>query len=143
MVRRSISVNLQKGDTICKEGIMMVDIQTPKTLLMVVKKQWLVESITSLGSGYLTHLTYQNEFIDPAVLADIRSNQGFSKVLGEIIFLDQNSNQPIAEVEMAEVNDFNTFIRFDFRLLEVSPFIRRKCKLLASNYLCYYQQSSV
>ncbi|HBF36035.1 MAG TPA: hypothetical protein DDW50_01800 [Firmicutes bacterium] len=121
----------------------MVDIQTPKTLLMVVKKQWLVESITSLGSGYLTHLTYQNEFIDPAVLADIRSNQGFSKVLGEIIFLDQNSNQPIAEVEMAEVNDFNTFIRFDFRLLEVSPFIRRKCKLLASNYLCYYQQSSV
>lgn len=116
----------------------MPDSQTPKTLLMVVKKQWLVDSITSLGSGYLTHLTYQNELIDPVVLADIKMNQGMLKVLGEVIFRDQNSSQRIAEVEIIEANDFLTFIRFDFRLLEVIPFIRGKSRLSDSEYLCYY-----
>lgn len=120
----------------------MSDSQTPKTLLMIVKKQWLVDSITGLGSGYLTHLTYQNEYIDSAVLADIKMNQGLSKVLGEVIFQYQNSNQRIAEVEIIEVNDFNTFIRFDFRLLEVHPFIRGKCELSDSKYLCYYSQKT-
>ena len=38
---------------------MMMDQQAPKTLLMLVKKKWLVEQ-SSLGSGYLTHLAYQN-----------------------------------------------------------------------------------
>ncbi len=124
----------------------MQDLQTPKTLRMVVKKQWLVDSITSLGSGYLTHLTYQNEYIDPAVLADVKTNREMQKVLGEIIFQsqnlvqNQNIGQRIAEVEFVEANDFNTFVRFDFRLLEVNPFIRRKCELLDSEYLCFYQQ---
>ena len=118
---------------------MMGDIQTPKTLRMVVKKQWLVESITSLGSGYLTHLTYQNEHIAPVVLADIQSSQGMPKVLGEVIFEEPSGSHPVAEVEIMEANNFNTFIRFDFRLLEVTPFLRHKGELPSSNYLCYYQ----
>jgi hypothetical protein len=121
---------------------MMQNEHTPKTLLMKVKKQWLVESITSLGSGYLTHLAYQNECIDPAVLGDIRSDQSKLKVLGEIIFQDQNSSHRIAEVEIIEVNDFTNFIRFDLRILEVSPFLRGKWIDSGSNYLCYYQKHS-
>jgi hypothetical protein len=120
---------------------MMMKKQAPKTLLMLVKKKWLVEAITSLGSGYLTHLAYQNESIDPAVLADIKSNQWVAKVLGEIIFRDQSINQLIAEVEVIEVNDFNTFIRFDIRLLEVSPFVKGKWTEPELSYLCYYQKN--
>ena len=119
---------------------MMIDKQTPKTLLMLVRKKWLVESITSLGSGYLTHLAYKNEFIDPAVLADIKNNQWVPKVLGEIIFQDKGTNQRIAEVEVIEVNDFDTFIRFDLRLLEVSPFVKGKWPDPGSSYLCYYKK---
>jgi hypothetical protein len=119
---------------------MMKDMQAPKTLLLMVKKKWLVEAITSLGSGFLTHLAYQNELIDPNVLADIKSNQWEQKVLGEIIFQDQGTNHRIADVEVIEVNDYNTFIRFDFRLLEVSPFVRGKWTDLGSSYLCYYQK---
>jgi dihydrofolate reductase len=121
----------------------MKDSNTPKTLLMLVNKQWLVESITSLGSGYLIHLAYKNEYIDPLVLTDIKSEQGISKVLGEIIFKDLNNYQRIAGVEVVEVNDFNTFIRFDLRLLEVSPFLRGKWTDSETNYLCYYQRQSV
>ena len=121
----------------------MKETQTPKTLLMLIKKQWLVESITSLGSGYLTHLAYRNELIDPEVLADVKNKQWVPKVLGEIIFKNQDIRQQIAEVEVIEVNDFETFVRFDLRLLEVSPFIRRKWTNSDSIYLCYYQKESV
>jgi hypothetical protein len=121
----------------------MKETQAPKTLLMLVKKQWLVESITGLGSGYLTHLAYRNELIDPAVLADIKNKQWIPKVLGEIVFKNQDISQRIAEVEIMEVNDFDTFVRFDLRLLEVSPFIRRKWTDSGSNYLCYYQREAV
>jgi hypothetical protein len=120
----------------------MKETQTPKTLLMLVKKKWLVETITGLGSGYITHLAYQNEFIDPKVLVDIKSNQWGEKVLGEIIFQDQNTNRRVAEVEVIEVNDFDAFIRFDLRLLEVSPFIRSKWTNPESSYLCYYYQKN-
>ena len=119
----------------------MKETQAPKTLLMLIKKKWLVEAITSLGSGYLTHLAYQNESIDPAVLADIKTNQWVAKVLGEIIFQDQSINHRVAEVEVIEVNDFDTFIRFDLRLLEVIPFVRGKWTEPESSYLCYYQKN--
>lgn len=118
----------------------MKDSNTPKTLLMLVNKQWLVESITSLGSGYLIHLAYKNEYIDPLVLTDIKSEQGISKVLGEIIFQDQSTSHRIAEIEVIEVNDFNTFIRFDLRLLEVNPFLRGKWINSQTGYLCYYKK---
>ncbi|HBE81025.1 MAG TPA: hypothetical protein DDW65_25035 [Firmicutes bacterium] len=120
----------------------MNDSATPKTLLMQVKKKWLVETITSLGSGYQTHLAYKNEWIDPKVLADIKSKQWEPKVLGAIVFQDQNTYHRIAEVELMEVNDFDTFVRFDLRLLEVVPFIRGKWSDSGSSYLCYYQKHS-
>jgi hypothetical protein len=113
--------------------------QTPKTLLMTIQKQWLVDNITSLGSGYLTYLVYQNEQIEPQVLNDIHNKQLNEKVLGEIVFQDQQGNRRIAEAELVEANNFQTFIRFDLRLLEVVPFTRGKRVVLESNFLCYYK----
>lgn len=110
----------------------------PKTLQMVIINQWLVDSITSLGSGYLIHLTYPNDVIDPEVLLDIRNQCLENRVLGEIIFLGADVNQRIAEVEVAEANDFKTFIRFDLRLLEVTPFIRNRLSDQQSAYQCSY-----
>ncbi len=111
--------------------------QPPKTLRLLIEKKWLVETITGLGSGYLTHLSYQNEVIDPEVLQIIKNKQFEDKVLGEIIFRDQKDYLRIAEAEVIEVNDFQSFIRFDLRLLEVVPFIRGKVQNYNSNYLCY------
>ncbi|MGE5582720.1 MAG: hypothetical protein ACM3X9_09300 [Bacillota bacterium] len=113
--------------------------QPPKTLLMLVTQKWLVEMITSLGSGYLTHLAYKNDSIEPKVLDDIQNKQLEGKVLGEIIFQDQREYHRVAEVEIAVVNDFETFIRFDLRLLEVSPFVRGKIANPGSGYLCFYK----
>ena len=76
----------------------MMDIHPPKTLQMLIKEAWLVDSIKNLGSGYLTHLAYQTDDIDPQVRNDIQ-NPNFSGVLGEIIKLDQTSNRRVAVVE--------------------------------------------
>lgn len=110
----------------------------PKTLQMLIKETWLVESIKNLGSGYCTHLAYAVNNIDPQVLGDIQ-NSGIQGVLGEIIKLDTNSNQRVAMVEVIRTNDFLSFIRFDLRLLEIVPFIKEVPVEIKPYYLCCYQ----
>lgn len=110
----------------------------PKTLQMVIKEKWLVESIKNLGSGYCTHLTYSINDIDPEVRGDIQI-LGIQGVLGEITKLDPVSNQRVALVEVNRINDFHSYIRFDLRLLEITPFIKALPVEIKSNYLCYYQ----
>lgn len=110
----------------------------PKTLQMLIKETWLVESIKNLGGGYFTHLAYQTNDIDPEVRSDIQ-NPNFKGVLGEIIKLNGNSHRRIAVVEVNKINDFNSFIRFDLRLLGVTPFIKELPTVIKSNYLCYYK----
>jgi hypothetical protein len=110
----------------------------PKTLQMLIKETWLVESIKNLGSGYCTHLAYSINDIDPEVREDIQ-NPNFKGVLGEIIKLDKTSSWRVAMMEVNQGNDFKDFIRFDFRLLEISPFMKELPTEIESNYLCYYK----
>lgn len=115
--------------------------QSPKTLQMLVKNQWLIDSIIGLGSGYFIHLTYKIIEISPKVLTDIRNHNLEEKVLGEIIFSSQSVYRCIAKVEIFTVNDFQSFVRFDFRLLEVSPFLRESGTFDDLNYLCCYKKN--
>lgn len=121
----------------------MKDRFPPKTLHLLIQKAWLVESITSLGSGYLIHLAYKESQIDPEVLADIRSQSLGEDGLGEIIHVGESSNRRVAEVEVVKVNDYQNFIRFDLRLLSVTPFIRDGFEDIQTNYLCYYKKNPV
>lgn len=115
---------------------------SPKTLQMIVKNEWVVESITSLGSGYLAHLAYQYSEIDPEVLEDIQNQNLDEGSLGEIIHLGAKGNRRVAKVEIYKVNDFQSYLRFDFRLLEVKPFLRNGYTSLPSQYMCFYKNPS-
>ena len=120
----------------------MRDLLSPKTLQMTVKNEWVVESITSLGSGYLAHLAYQYCEIGPDVIEDIQNHRLEEGTLGEIIHLGEKGNRRIAKVEIYKINDFQSYIRFDFRLLEVKPFLRNGYTNLPSEYLCFYKNPS-
>lgn len=121
----------------------MMNHHPPKTLQMLIREQWLEESIKDLGSGYGTHLSYLNQEIDPKVLQDTQ-NLSSGEVLGEIIKLGETANSLVAVAELVKVHDFKSFIRFDLRLLEVAPFIVKPpvkvdSIIEKSDYLCYYR----
>lgn len=109
-----------------------------KTLHMIVKNEWLVDSIISLGSGFIVHLAYQNHEIEPQVVNDIRAHDFGEDVLGEVVHWRGQSGQRIAKVEIITANDFKTFVRFDFRILEVKPFLRNGVASGDVKYLCFY-----
>ncbi|HPT86259.1 MAG TPA: hypothetical protein PL004_00190 [Bacillota bacterium] len=117
---------------------MMKGVYPLKTLQMIIRNEWLVDSIVSLGSGFTSHLAYQNKDIEPEVLDDIRANRFGEEQLGEVIHLSPIGGRRIAKVEIAKANDFETFVRFDFRLLEVRPFLRNGLIAMEPQYLCYY-----
>ncbi|TCL76369.1 hypothetical protein EDC14_1002128 [Hydrogenispora ethanolica] len=112
--------------------------EQPKTLHLLIKSQWLVDSITSLGSGYLIHLVYQNSEIAPDLCAEIKEGRFQEGVLGEIIHFKPGMKRRVAMVEIDKVNDFQNFIRFDLRILEVVPFLRDGIGDADQGYLCYY-----
>lgn len=111
----------------------------PKTLQLLIRNEWLVESLTSLGSGYITHLVYPKVDIDPAVLKDLTNHVLGEGVLGEVGYIGRHPNRKVAEVEIFAINDYQSFTRFDLRLLEVGPFIRDGIMVHNSKYLCYYK----
>lgn len=111
-----------------------------KTLRLVVKNEWLVDSILFLGSGFITHLAYQNSEIEPELFKEIRAEGWGEDILGEIIHQSPKGERRIAKAEIIKANIFDGFVRFDFRLLEVKPFLRNEIYPAASSYLCYYYQ---
>jgi len=113
----------------------------PGNLQMIVLNRWVVESINGLGSGYITYLVYQNSDIDPEVLEDVYRDHLGEGVLGEIIHAEPRGKSRIARVEVVKVNRYENFLRFDFRILEVKPFLRNGYHDPNSRYLCYYWKS--
>ncbi|HEY8463639.1 MAG TPA: hypothetical protein VIM29_06425 [Bacillota bacterium] len=121
----------------------MAGFANPKVLQMVVKNEWAVDSISSLGSGYFSFLAFQYSEIDPEVLNDIQTQQIGEGIWGEIIHLKKNTFRRVALVEVKKINDFNTFLRFDFMILNVAPFLRNGVKTCQSKYKCYYKVNPV
>lgn len=110
----------------------------PKTLQFLIKNQWLVDSILGLGSGYQIHLVYLNTEIAPEVRSEISGGRIQEGVLGEIVYQGPEERRRVAAVEVTRVNDFESFVRFDLRLLEVTPFLRDGTGESSNGYLCYY-----
>ncbi|HYH02093.1 MAG TPA: hypothetical protein VEC37_03255 [Bacillota bacterium] len=121
----------------------MTSSANPKTLQMVVKNEWAVDSISSLGSGYCSFLAYQYDEVDPEVLDDIRARQIGEGVWGEIIHVKKSGSRRVALVEIKQVNDFDSFVRFDFMILNVAPFLRNGVKPCQSSYKCFYKENPV
>ncbi|HOJ78724.1 MAG TPA: hypothetical protein PLZ08_08425 [Bacillota bacterium] len=113
---------------------------SPGTLQLMVKNDWIVESLMGLGSGYLAHLAYQYSEISPEVKEAIQNGNLGEGVLGEIIHLGSTVNRIIAKIEIEKINRFDGFIRFDFRLLEVR-LIKNSLANEESQYLCCFKKS--
>jgi hypothetical protein len=111
-----------------------------KTLRFIIKNEWLVDSILFLGSGFITHLAYQNSEIEPELFNDIRNANWRGDILGEIVQQSTKGERRIAKIDMIKANVFDGFIRFDFRLLEVKPFLRNGAQPVNSPYLCFYTE---
>ncbi len=114
---------------------------SPKTLHLLIKANWLVDSITNLGGGYVIYLDYQNFEIDPEVLKDIKYQRCGEGVLGEIIQLRPKKNRPVATFEVSKINGREPGYRFELRILEVAPYIRKISVDCGSNYLCHYSEN--
>ncbi len=114
---------------------------TPKTLHLLIKANWLVDSITNLGSGYLIHLTYKLSDIDPEVLKDIKDQRCGEGVLGEIIQLRSEEYRPVAAVEVFKIENQDIGYRFELRILEVKPYLRKRIVDCDSNYSCHYSEN--
>jgi hypothetical protein len=109
-----------------------------KTLQMMIQNEWAVDSISSLGSGYFSFLVYQEREIAPEVLQDIRSRRIDADAVGEIIQTHQNSGRRVATVAIKTINDYHDFIRLDFMILNVIPFLRGGPPVRLSAYQCFY-----
>jgi hypothetical protein len=114
-----------------------------KTLQMLVKNEWAVDSISSLGSGYFSFLVYQDREIAPEVLADIRSRRIGPDASGEIIQAQPSFGRRVATVIIQTINDFNGFVRFDFMILKVIPSLRGGPRPYPVGYQCFYRQAPV
>lgn len=119
----------------------MKNSHSPKTLHLLIKANWLVDSITNLGGGYLIHLAYRISEIDPEVLKDIKSQRCGEGVLGEIIHLRPDENRSVATFEVFEINDQEPGYRFELRILEVAPYLRKTNVDCSSQYLCHYSEN--
>ncbi len=118
----------------------MKNSHSPKTLHLLIKANWLVDSITNLGGGYLIHLAYQASEIDPEVLKDIMSQKCGEGVSGEIIQFRPEKNRPVATCEVFRIDDQKTGYRFELRILEVVPYLRKTRVDCDSLYLCHYSE---
>lgn len=114
---------------------------TPKTLHLLIKANWLVDSITNLGGGYLIHLIYELSEIDPEVLKNIKNQSCGEGVLGVIIQLRPENNRPVAAVEVFKISDQDHGYRFELRILEVVPYLRKTLIDCDSKYYCHYSEN--
>lgn len=119
----------------------MKNSHSPKTLHLLIKANWLVDTITNLGGGYLFHLAYQSWEIDPEVLKDIKDQKCGEGVLGEVIRLRSDNTRPVATFEVFKINPQESGYRFELRILEVAPYLQKTSNVCNSNYLCHYSEN--
>jgi hypothetical protein len=122
-------------------GMVMSNPKNSKTLRMIIKHEWAVDSIRSLGSGYVSFLAFENSEIAPDVLDDIHGRIIGEGTWAEILHLKRNSIRRVALVELNQINEFTSFYRFDFKILNVIPFLRDGIEAYQSDYKCFYKEN--
>jgi hypothetical protein len=106
---------------------------------LIIEAGWVVESITSLGSGYKFHLTYPLEQVQPEVLADLQSEAIIRGYPLEIIRCQNGHLERAALAELERFLDYHNFIRIDFRILQVPPSLRDGTPKNGRHYFCRYR----
>ena len=108
-------------------------------LELLVENMWVVETLKALGSGHMLHLSFAFDQVESKTLAGLRAGVLGAGTLGEILVAGEVL-KCVATFEIQRVNDLNGFIRLDFRLLSVTPFVRDGTRPDGKKYLCRYRQ---
>ena len=106
---------------------------------MLIEKEWAVDSIASLGSGYQFHLTYAQDQLEPELLSDLRAQQVQMGHPMEIIHANHGRMVRVALAELSSFSDCSHFVRLDFRILQVPPYLRNGIPWDNKEYYCRYR----
>lgn len=109
-------------------------------LELLVENTWVVETLKALGSGHMLHLSFDHDLIEPQTLAALKEGSLGPGATGEVLVLGPTRRR-VATFELQRVNHSRHFIRFDFRLLSVTPFIRDGERPDGNHYRCRYRPS--
>ncbi|MBE3577263.1 MAG: hypothetical protein IMX00_06185 [Limnochordales bacterium] len=91
-----------------------------RRLQLIVEHSWVVETLHQLKAGSMYHLAYATTHIEPDVLDDIRSGLLQPGARAEVALLQGSTLYPVAVIELTQINDYLSYVRFDFRLLHVN-----------------------
>ncbi len=111
-----------------------------KVIQLLVDKKWTTENIYFLGSGFLYHLAYPVEVIEPQLLVDLQSKLIPPGIEMEVIFRTEQEWKRIALAELENFFDFQTFIRLEFRLLHSPPSLKTIKYFPDNGYLLQYKK---
>lgn len=110
---------------------------------MAVLNEWVMESLCSLGSGSMYHLSYHPSLIAPGLTMEIRDGRLVTGNPVQIVLHKNGTTRKIAEAELQSVVDFKDYVRFEFRILSVIPFLRDGAAMNMDGYLCWLQINAV
>ncbi len=109
-----------------------------RVLQMVVKIQWSVDNLRTLGAGSMYHLVYRPCEISYDVLVDINSGRMGPGIPAEVIFIGGQRPVKVADVVIENIIASKGFRRFDFRIVRTLP-SSEKCTGYANiGILCRY-----
>lgn len=104
-------------------------------LELLVENDWVVETLKALGSGHMLHLSFGYDQVEPATLSALESGSLGVGAQGEILTIGPVLRR-VAIFELQKVNLMKEYLRLDFRLLTVTPFIRNGIKAEGTHFRC-------
>lgn len=107
-------------------------------LELLVESAWVVETLKALGSGHMLHLSYAYDQVEPGTLAALRQGSLGPGTPGEILMIGPRLRR-VAVFELVRANLLRDYLRLDFRLLSVTPYIRNGSRPDGQRYLCRYR----
>ncbi|MGE5592658.1 MAG: hypothetical protein ACM3X3_03105 [Betaproteobacteria bacterium] len=109
-----------------------------KVLQMVVKIQWTVDNLRTLGAGSMYHLAYRPCEISYDVLVDINSGRVGPGTRAEVIFIGGQRPVKVADAVIENVVTSKGFRRFDFRIVRTFPGEEVRASYTDIGILCLY-----
>lgn len=114
------------------------EVPHPKVLQMVVKIQWTVDNLRTLGAGSMYHLAYRPCEISYDVLVDINSGKVGPGTRAEVIFIGGQRPVKVADAVIENVVTSKGFRRFDFRIVRTFPAEEVSASYTDIGILCLY-----
>lgn len=109
-----------------------------RVLQMVVRIQWTVDNLRTLGPGSMYHLAYRPSEISYDVLVDINAGKLGRGVPAEVIFIGGQRPVKVADVIIENVIMSKGFRRFDFKIDRVLPCAEKCTGYTNVGILCRY-----